>query len=299
MSNYYVVKKPDASDILAGILITLIVIGIIALITVYIGLIFLAIIGIIAGGVALIYALVVFIKSFIATKRSSNIRPTNLKTFYACWHKINVGTCNLAFSENKNISRNTVNRAKIYRALNPVKYFMLFFALFLFLGGLICILAIGIFQYLLMAAIGLSLIFIFVLMVLGSIFISFFISLGIGIKYLVSGIKAYHPFGSLKLSTYSYFKDFAYEIKEYWVNCIETIRSMSSDVKYHAKKQWSNVSSYVIYSPMKYYFVASPLTLFFNIPVVAILFLVTSLIIFIILSFIKLICCLITLIMKH
>lgn len=296
---YYVVKKYEPGEIFAAIVTGLVIAVFILVLTIYIGLIFLGIIGIIAGVVGLIYALVLYVRAFVNCLKNNGRTPRDLKEFYLIWNKNILDASKEAFMENLRHADYLYNRQKIYRFLNPAKFFMLFLSLFIILVGIIFIIFIGLVQYLLMIAIIFMIAFIFALMVMASMVISLFISFGFGMKYLYQNLMKNNLFSTLKISTYSYFKDIGSEIKDYWLSFKDTINGLVSDMESHAKGQWNNVSNYVFYSPLKYYYIASPISLYFNIGIVAILFTLFAAITFIILLILKIICCIITAIMRH
>lgn len=297
--SYYVVKKYEPGEVFAAIVTALVIAVFILVLTIYIGLIFLGIIGIIAGVVGLIYALVLYIRAFVTCLKNNGRTPRGLKEFYLIWNKNIVDASKEAFMENLRHADNLYNRQKIYRFRNPAKFFMLFLSLFIILIGIIFIIFIGLVQYLLMIAIIFAIAFIFALMVMVSMVISVFISFGFGMKYLHQNMMKNNLFSTLKISTYSYFKNMGSEINDYWLSFKESVNGLTSDMKSHAKGQWNNVSNYAFYSPVKYYYIASPISLYFNIGIVAILFALFAAITFIILLIIKIICCIITAIMRH
>lgn len=296
---YYVVKKYEPGEIFAAIITWLVVAALIAVLAIYVGLIVLAIIGIIAGGTGLIYSLILYIRAFIQTSKRLATTPKNLKEFYVIWNTNVVDASKAAFKENINQANYLYNRQKVYRFSNPLKSFMLFLSLFLIVIGSIFVVAIALIQYLFMALVILSIGLVFALMVVVSTVISIFISFGFGVKYLAENIGRNRLFGALKPSTYSHFRDIGGEIGDYWSAFKLTIADLTSDMKSHAQKQWGNVGSYVFYSPLKYYYCASPIGLYFNIGIVTALFAIFAAITFIILLIIKLVCCVITAIMRH
>ena len=296
---YYVVKKYEPGEIFAAIVTGLVIAGFILVLTIYIGLIFLGIIGIIAGAVGFIYALVLYIRAFVTCLKNNGRTPRDLKEFYLIWNKNILDASKEAFKENLRHADNLYNRQKIYRFINPAKFFLLFLSLFIILVGIIFIIFVGLAQYLLMIAIIVAIAFIFALMVMASMVISLFISFGFGMKYLHQNMMKNNLFGALKISTYSYFRNMGSEIRDYWLSFKESVHGLASDTQSHAKGQWNNVSNYVFYSPVKYYYIASPISLYFNIGIVAILFALFASITFIILLILKIICCVITAIMRH
>lgn len=299
MPTYYVVKKRDPGEIFGTIVAALVVIALIVVLAIYIGLIFLMILGFIAAGIGSIYALILYIIALKDNLKTVNTRPNNLKDFYYVWHQLIVATSKDAFRLNLNHSANIASRSRLMRKINPVKYVCLFLSLFIIVLGFACIILIGLFQYFIMIFIILGLAFLFVSMIFISALVSLFISFGYGIKYLSKAYHCYHMHSALAPSTYSHFRNLGSNIGSYWRNFVDTVKDMAADMKSHASQQWANVPRYAIYSPVKYYYVASPIGLYFNIGIVALLFAIYSGFLFIILLFIKVICCIITAIMKH
>ena len=296
---YYVVKKYEPGEVFAAVVTGLVIAAFIIVLTIWIGLIFLAIIGIIAAVAGLIYTLVLYIRAFVNCLKVNGRTPRDLKEFYIIWNKNILDASKEAFKENLQHADSLYNRQKIYRFRNPGKFFMLFLSLFLIVFGAAFIVILALLQYFLMVAIIFALAALFAFMVVASMVISLFISFGFGMKYLFQNISRNNLFSALKLSTYSYFRNLGSDISDYWSSFKDCVSGLANDMENHAKGQWNNVSNYAFYSPVKYYYCASPIALYFNIGIVTFLFAIFASIAFIFLLIIKIICCLITVIMRH
>ena len=142
-----------SADIFGGLVVFLVIAGIIAVIFVYIGWIGLLIFLGIGAAVGLVYAIYIYVKSFVsAIKTIGGVSSSNvLKTTLLRWFTLFKIASADAFGDNVSVSKNAITKSHAYRFFSFRKWMWLMVALSTFIFGTALIVAVIVVQAVLIA----------------------------------------------------------------------------------------------------------------------------------------------------
>ncbi|MBQ4099148.1 MAG: hypothetical protein IJC87_03370 [Clostridia bacterium] len=264
MSNYYVVKEPDAGDIFGSIMAFLVVLFIIfafaAMIGFYILLIFLGI-GVLIG---MGYAIYAYIKGFInACKTISGVHGRNgLTSLLLRWFVLFKNASVFVIKDTFAIAKNSLVKAGAYRFLSFKKWMWLIVAPTVIVCGLSMVIVVALLQVALVLSIAY---FILVcLAVIAAIYLLVstvyaIIKVGAG---TFDALGNYNPFSATDFSKYFTFSDIGRFSGEYFRNIFSAIRELWGESISLMTYNFSSAKGYPVINIFRYFFFVSPLMIF-------------------------------------
>ncbi|MBQ7373062.1 MAG: hypothetical protein IJW64_00665 [Clostridia bacterium] len=264
MSNYYVVREPDAGDIFGSIMAFLVVLFIIfafaAMVGFYILLIFLGI-GVLIG---MGYAIYAYIKGFInACKTIGAVYGRNgLTSLLLRWFVLFKNASVFVIKDTFAIAKNALVRSSAFKFLSFRKWMWLIVAPTVIVCGLSMVIVVALLQVSVVLAIAY---FILVcLAVLAAIYL--LVSLVYAIIKVGAGLfdayKNYNPFSAADFSKYFTFSDIGRFSGEYFRNIFSAIGELWNESISLMTYNFSSAKGYPVINILRYFFFVSPLMIF-------------------------------------
>ncbi|MGM9968973.1 MAG: hypothetical protein ACI35S_01085 [Anaeroplasma sp.] len=230
MPSYVVYRPPTMGEILARIIVSLLIVGIILYIIFWIGMIVLFIVLGIAGAIGFFWALYIYIRATINAVRSTTFSHNNLREIFLSWFVLFKNISTEAFKDNLNNSRRAYANSRNHRFISPKRWLWNFVTVFLFVIVTAMIILIDLFQLFLICSIVI-LTWLFIAFVFAcTSFVTIILGVAmIGIK-LVKNILYYDLYKKISFSLSTELVDYAPNLLEYLVSYKDIITSTWNDM---------------------------------------------------------------------
>lgn len=260
---YHDPRRPDPGDVFGSFLAFLVIVGILFAVTLYLGYIVLLIFLGIGSLIGLIYAIIVYVKSFIdACGTLGCMHGRNkLTSFLVKWWRLLKNTSLNAFKSNLSVAHSALIKAGGYRFLSFRKWMWFIVAPTVLIFGTAMIVFIILVQLLLMLI--LSLIILFIAMIA----LAIYVLIGIGYSFwsvipiTILAFSGNNPFGALDFSRYFTFSNYGNFIKQYFSALFRWVKTLWGDSVSLVGSNFAKAGRYVAINPIKYFFYISSLTI--------------------------------------
>lgn len=253
-------------NILSIILVILVIITLISAIFSYVGLIVLSIFLAIGVGIAAIYSLIVYIKSFVAAARElGSCGNHSLISLLKHWIKLVFLASKYAFKQNLSVASNALAKSGQYRLLSPRRWMWFIVAPAAVIFGTAVILGVFVLHIIIFLIVA-QIIFYALLAYLA---IAFLFACGYAVFYSVRNTKKEY-FGDMFAFDFTRtveFSHFSYAIKQYFIGLWTSISNIFNENLEIGKNNKNYAINYKIYQPQYVFLISSLVAL----PLIAVL----------------------------
>lgn len=281
MSNYYVVREPDAGEVFGSIMAFLVVVFIIiafaAMISFYILLAFLGI-GILIG---MVYAIYAYVKGFIsACKTLGGVSGRNgLTSILLKWWVLFKNASIFVIKDTFVLAKNAIVKSSAFKVLSFRKWMWLIVAPTVVVCGLSMVIVVALFQ----VGLAFSIVGLILTLLAATALVYLIVSLVYAIIKVgggfISCLKNSNPFSAFDFSRYFTFSDTGRVSGEYFRYLFTAIKDIWNEAISLMTYNFSSAKGYPVVNVIRYFLFVSPLAIFLVMGIfIAIVFVVLSIV---------------------